>query len=235
MKKSKFLVVMPFLLALLVAGCKLNGDETSVPSAAFFVVHASPNAPNVDILVNGGGLVQNFAYTADTGYFFVTPGTYNLKVNANGSNSSLIDQNLTLSAGKYYSIFAIDSLSKIKTAIVEDVLSSVGADSVRVRFLQFCPNISALDASFYNANDTLNYTTRSFNDQNSNATLALYKTIKSGTYTLDIKTPPGSGTIYKSFGGINLLSGKSYTIYLKGFDGGTGAQALGIGQVVNVE
>ena len=238
MKKSTSLLLISSLFNLALSSCKLTDSSTTPPSAAFFVVHASPNAPNVDVILNGGVYVQNFAYGSDSGYFLVQPGTYNLKVAApSGSSVYAIDANTTLEAGKYYSIFAIDSASKLKAAIVQDVLSIPGTDSVRVRFFQFSPDAPYLNAKFKNTvtTDSLQYSGRSFNDQGNSGTLTDFKTIKAGTYNLDLSTP-GSGTPFQSFTNMVFISGKSYTVYLKGFYGATtGTQTLDKGIVENVQ
>lgn len=215
--------------------CKLGGDETSPPSAAFFVVHASPNAANIDVIANSGLYVQNLAYGNDTGYFFVPPLAYNIKIAVpTGSTTYPVDANVTFAAGKYYSVFAIDSVSKIKAAIVEDVLSVPGADSVKLRFFQFSPNAEYLSAKFKNTatTDSIVYTGRTFNDQNNNSNLALFNTIKAGTY--DVTVTKADGSILVSFPGLVFGNSRSYTVYLRGFQDGPGAQALDKGIVENV-
>ncbi len=238
MKKNIALLLISSLFILALNSCKLTDSSTTPPSAAFFVIHASPNAPNADVILNGGLYVQNFAYGSDSGYIFVPSGTYNLKVAApSGSSNYAIDANTTFEAGKYYSIFAIDSASKLKAAIVQDALSIPGTDSVRVRFFQFSPDAPYLNAKLKNSVtlDSLLYSGRSFNDQGNSGTLTEFKTIKAGTYNLDLSTP-GSGTPFKSFTNIVFTSGRSYTVYLKGFYGvTTGAQALDKGIVENVQ
>lgn len=237
MKKYIALFSVTVITLFIFNSCKLGGGETTPPSAAFFIVHASPNAPNVDVIVNGGFYVQNFAYGSDTGYFFVPPATYNLKIAApTGSTAYPVDANVTFAAGKYYSVFAIDSASKLKSAIVEDVLSVPGTDSVRLRFFQFSPNAPYLTAKFKNTTtntDSVVYSGRSFNDQNNNNNLALFTTIKAGTYNLTIIKADGSSLI--NFTGLVFGNSLSYTVYLRGFEGGTGTQALDKGIVENLQ
>lgn len=236
MKKYIALFSVTILSLLVFNGCKLSGGETTPPSAAFFVIHASPNAPNIDLIANGGLYAQNLAYGSDSGYYFVPPATYNLKIAApTGSTTYPVDVNVTFAAGKYYSVFAVDSGGKLKAAVVEDVLSVPGADSVRLRFFQFSPNAEYLSAKFKNtlSADSVVYSGRTFNDQNSNSNLALFNTIKAGTYDLTITKADGS--ILKSFTGLVFGSSRSYTVYLRGFEGGTGTQALDKGITENVQ
>ncbi|HRI22012.1 MAG TPA: DUF4397 domain-containing protein, partial [Panacibacter sp.] len=156
----------------------------------------------------------------------------NLKIAQTGTTNYLIDANLTFKAGIYYSVFAIDSVSKIKAAVAEDVLFVPAADSARVRFFQFSPNTPYLSAKFKNTvtGDSLFYSGRTFNDQSNNSTLAGFKQIKSGTYNLSITLLPDT-IVYKTFTGIQFLSGKNYTVYLKGFNGATSIQQLSLGVV----
>ncbi|MFN5418957.1 MAG: DUF4397 domain-containing protein, partial [Sphingomonadales bacterium] len=63
-------------------------DDTPQPTASVNVIHASPDAPGVDLLVDN--LKVNTAalnYPDATGYLKVVTGTRNIKVNATGTNN----------------------------------------------------------------------------------------------------------------------------------------------------
>lgn len=230
-KHYTFLVSVTLITAF--ASCKLSSSDTPPPATAFYIVHASPNAPNVDIIANGGIYAQNLAYTKDTGYFYVPPALYNLKVASTGTTNYLIDANLTFQSGKFYSLFTIDSLSKIKAVVVEDVLAVPGTDSALIRFFQFSPNTPYAYAEFKNTTDSLKYSTgRTFNDQSTNSSFASFTPIKAGTYELKISPLDGSAVI--SFPGLVFANGRNYTIYLRGFKDGAGTQALGVGVIKNL-
>lgn len=225
MKKSLLPVIVLSVALFMYAGCDISNKATSPPVSGFFVIHASPDASNLDIFASGSVVAYNFPYKADTGYFIVNPQTFEFKVAPAGTANFLISSNIAILADTYYSLFLIDSLKKIRFVSVRDRIITPGADSAAVRFLQFSPNTPYMNAQLQNSTDTLIFSGRSFNDQVSDTTRSTFKPFKAGTYTLSLYLM-GSGTPFISFPNISLLSGKDYTVYLTGFFEGTGAQAL---------
>ncbi|HRH50197.1 MAG TPA: DUF4397 domain-containing protein [Panacibacter sp.] len=231
MKRSIF-VIAASALVLVVSSCKINNSNTTTPPvSSFAVVHASPDAPNLNVYANGGVVVQNFAYGSDTGYYVVQPGIYNIQMVSAATSAALVNQDVTIEPNKAYSIFAIDSLSKIKAVAVEDNFTVPSSDSVRIRFLHFSPNAPAVDIL---NGSTILFSNRNFNDQQTNAALAQFTTIAAGTYNLEVNLA-GSSTSVLSLPNTVLQGGKVYTIYAKGFAGGLGTQALGVGTIIHNE
>lgn len=235
MKKLNYVIAAVLIIgSSATVSCSIGDEPSPPPPTAFFLIHASPNAPAVDIYSDFGLYATDLTYGSDTGYFFTAPSSYELKVTPVGTTTVALSQTIEMEANRLYSIFVIDSVSKLKYAVVNDNLSTPGNDSAFVRFLHFSPNAPYSDAKIFNATDTLKYTGRAFNDQVADTTRFNFKQIKSGTYTLGMSVP-GNSTNYAEFPGLNLQAGKTYTIYLKGFDGGTGAQALGAGTLQHTQ
>lgn len=230
MKKTLFSLLGGLAAITGVVSCNDKNDNTTPPIASFGIVHASPDAGNVDVYFGGGLAAQNFAYGSDTGYFAVTPGTYSLQVAPAGTSNYVLNTNLSLAAGLTYSVFTIDSLSSIKAAVVQDDFTIPPTDSVRVRFLHFSPDAPAVDVTV--AGGSTWFSNRTFNDQSSNASFQAFTTIKAGTYNLEVKAA-GTSTVVLPIPSITLEGGKVYTLYAKGFLAGTGTQALGVGTLVH--
>ena len=77
------------------------------------VVHASPDAPNVDVAVQGGAVVvSNLAYpNATATYLELAAGTYPLEIRATGSSSAVFSFSTpALEASKVYTVFAVGRL-----------------------------------------------------------------------------------------------------------------------------
>lgn len=230
MKKTLFSLVGGLAAVIGVVSCNDKNDSTTPPISSFGIVHASPDAGNVDVYVGGGAAAQNLAYGSDTGYFAVTPGTYTLQVAPTGTSNFVLSTNVSLSPGMTYSVFAIDSVSSIKAAVVEDNFTAPSTDSVRVRFLHFSPDAPAVDVAV--AGGSTWFSNRTFNDQSANPSYQSFTTIKAGVYNLEVKAA-GTSTVVLPIPSITLEGGKVYTLYAKGFLAGTSTQALGVGTVVH--
>jgi Domain of unknown function (DUF4397) len=100
------------LLASLALVAAFAAPAAAADSAYVRVVHASPDAPNVDVWVDGGKVLSDVAYTAVSDYLALAAGTYNVQVVETGTTSpAFIDANLTFEAGKGYTIAATGKVS----------------------------------------------------------------------------------------------------------------------------
>lgn len=160
-------------LALLFTSCQEDEamNETN-ETARVMVVHASPDAPAVDVRVNNTVALTNVAFPTNSMYLNVGAGAANLKVAPTGTTTNVIDANVDLMANESYSVFAIDSVSKIKAAVVGDNLTAPAAGKAHVRFLHFSPNAPAVDIAV--TNGPVLFANRSFNDQGTTARLASF-------------------------------------------------------------
>jgi hypothetical protein len=95
MKPNKRNLVSLMLVALLgfaIAGCSDDDDNPIAPDmgngAMLRVVHASPDAPAVDVYAEGvaAPLLTDLAYTNTSVYLEVAPGTYNIQLRAAGAD-----------------------------------------------------------------------------------------------------------------------------------------------------
>jgi len=219
------------LVAAGVISCNNDDNNTAPPVSSFGVVNASPDAGSLDVYLNGGSVVRNLGFGADTGYFTVTPGTYTLSFTDSGTTTSLLDQGVSFMPGVAYSIFAIDSVSHLQTAIVPDSASLPSTDSVEARFLNFSPNAPALDLVVNGT--TVLFSGRSYNDIAANPAAARFSYLTPGTYTVELRVAGTSTVLYST--SVTFEGGKIYTLYAKGFTGDTGAAALTLGTVVHNE
>lgn len=112
----------PISLVVLTGSGSADIYDVTTP-ANLRVVHASPDAPSVDIIVNDNfaqPLVSGLAYPEATGFVSVSPDTYNVKVTPAGNPGVIvIDADLTLDAGEKYTVIAIGELANI-SALVEN-------------------------------------------------------------------------------------------------------------------
>jgi hypothetical protein len=230
--KSMFTAVLAVILGMFcmlgLTACKDDTTNSVTPpttaTSKVLVVHASPNAPAVDLLVDNAIAGTNLAFPNATAYLTVNAGTRNVKVNVTGTSTTVINANLPLTANARYSVFAIDSVSKISALVVVDTLTTPASGKAHIRFFHLSPNAPAVDVALQGGGVLIG--NKSFKDYTS------FIPLNAGTYNLEVRLA-GTSTVVLPLPGITLVAGKIYTVFAKGFVGGTAAQALGAGIIVN--
>jgi hypothetical protein len=178
------------------------------------VTHASPDAPAVDVCVNGSVAFANLAFGKTTDYAKLPAGSYDVQVYAAGSNcqgTPVIDaKGLTLEA-KAYTVMAIDTLAEIKPLILVDNLSAPAADKVHVRFVHASPDAPAVDIT--TADGTKVFSNVAFGES------VDFTPLPAATYDLQARVA-GTGTVALDLPDTTLPAGAILTVVAEGFAGG---------------
>jgi len=205
-----------------------DDDDDVVPTPSqgrIMVIHASPDAPAVDILVNNNVVnTTDLEFPDHIGYVNINTGTNNIKVNVANTATTVIDANLTIVANTNYSVFAIDSVSNIAPLVLTDDLSAPAAGKAHVRFIHLSPDAPAVDVAV--TGGAVVFGNKIFTDATA------FTPLDANTYNLEVRLA-GTANVVLPLPGIVLTAGKIYTVFAKGFVGGTGAQALGAEIIVN--
>jgi hypothetical protein len=76
------------------------------------IIHASPDAPAVDIIVNGGAAVEGLTFPDASGYLEIPGGSYDVQVAVSETGDIALDLgSVTFEAGQVYAVFAIGQVS----------------------------------------------------------------------------------------------------------------------------
>lgn len=112
-------------------------------ASAIRVWHNSPDAPNVDIVVNGQTALTNVPYGTASDYLRLPAGSYDVKVNVTGTTTTVFEASLPLEAGQAYTAVAMGSVTgkgaAFKVSLLEDATSGA-----LVRVLHASPNVPAV-------------------------------------------------------------------------------------------
>src|SRR4051812_17926722 len=142
----------PFaLLALALVGTALTtipvayAQQTSSDAAMVRVVHASPDAPAVDIWLDGQPAIRSLAFGQFTGHTPLPAGNHRVQVTPAGDqpDSAVVDADLELSARQAYTVMAIGRLAEIKPLVLQDERSA--SSGSRARFVHASPDAPAVD------------------------------------------------------------------------------------------
>lgn len=212
---------LAILAAVSLASCGKDSNSNPMapaPEARVMAIHASPDAPAVDLLVDGAVSGSGLAFPDNTGYLNVAPGTRNVKVNVAGTSTTVIDANLPVTAGSSYSVFASGRVASIGALVITDDLTAPAAGKAHVRFVHLSPDAPAVDVAV--TGGPVLFANQAFEQYTA------FTPVDAGTYNLEVR-PAGSTTVVLPLPGITLQAGKIYTVFARGLVSGTGAQALG--------
>ena len=116
--------------------------------AALRVIHASPDAPAVDVVVNDdfmNPVLSGVAFPEFSGYLEVPAGAYNAKVTPEGNPGVIvIDADLDLDAGEVYSVYASGLLASIAPHVLVDDDRSIATEA-KVRLVHMAPSAGLVD------------------------------------------------------------------------------------------
>ncbi len=218
---KKFLLLS--MLGLAASAC---GGDGSDEVATLKIVHNSPDAPNVDVLLDRSVALSNVAYGDVSGDLEVDAGARDVAVNVAGTNQTAIEATLELEKDKKYFVFASDLVSKIKPIILISDDTTPNAGSAQVRVLHGAPSapnvdvyVTAPDADIATSTPVLSNVAFS---QSSD-----FLTIPAGAYRARV-TIAGTKTVAIDSGSLQLEGSKKYTVYAKDVKGGGAPFSLGI-------
>ena len=209
--------------ALFLSSCEEDPIVPAPDQGRILVVHASPNAPAVDLLVDNTKVGTALAYPNNTPYLDVVVGKRNIKVNVTGTSTSAINVDFDVAKNVNYTIFAADSVSKITPVVFTDDLTTPAVGKAHVRVIHMAPNAPKVDVWIDNAKVLSGVRFKE---------ASTFTPLSSGTHTFEVKLE-NTNTVVISVPNYNLAEKKIYTIFARGFVGGTGTQALGAGVIVN--
>lgn len=209
------------VLAVALVGCSDDDSNpiTNQNTSKVRVAHLSPDAPAVDVWVDGAKVLTNVPFKAVSNYLDVASGMHNVKVTPAGAASPVvIDANLDLTANTAYTVAATGLLaqSDLVPIVLVDNLTTMNG-SAQVRFVHMSPDAPEVDVAVA-AGPTL-FDNVNFRESSS------YIGVGSGTYNLSVKIA-SSGAEALQVNGQALNAGTNYTIFAVGLAGNGTLAAL---------
>jgi hypothetical protein len=138
------------LAVLMLAACGSSSDSPAPPpvtpppaKASVRVIHASPDAPAVDIKLNGSTAVTNLDYGQVTASVSSDPGTLNVAVIGllPGTARPVVigPADIPLAAGASYAVLAVNDVAMIEPLVVTRETSSVSSTNARLQVVHAAP------------------------------------------------------------------------------------------------
>lgn len=175
------------------------------------VLHASPDAPPVDIYVNDQLIYSKLKYQEFTEYIPVTPGQYNVKVYATGTTKDpVIDTIIDVVANQDYTIAATGLLKDIKALVVHDTALLLPANSGQVKVVHLSPNAPAVDVTL--PDGTILFKDIEYKEVSNNLI------VPSSKYTIQLRVN-GTDQVVLTVPNVLIKPDKYYTVYAVGLVG----------------
>ena len=194
-------VAFALVFSLLAAGVMADAH-----TAKLRVVHASPDAPAVDVYVNGDLTLEEVPFKTDSGYLDVPAGTHDVEVFAAGTEyaegTGVLQADLTVEAGKAYTVAAANLLESLEFVVAEDSMEvTEGMTKIRVGHLS--PDAPAVDVGVIGG-DAL-FSGAEFPG------ITDYAELDPGTYDLEIRLPDGTQVL--PLEGTELAADTVYSVF----------------------
>jgi hypothetical protein len=113
------------------------------------IVHASPDAPAVDIYVNGGMVLENLPFREYSEYLSLPAGTYTVEIKVTGTNTVVKQLSVPVMAGKDYTAIAVGYAGGkqpgFDVMLLEDDNSAPEDGRIKIRVAHTAPGAPAVD------------------------------------------------------------------------------------------
>ncbi|OCL25504.1 hypothetical protein U472_14270 [Orenia metallireducens] len=187
-----------------------NQDETK---AYIRILHASPNAPAVDIYANNDLIAENLKYGEFTDYISVMTGRYNIKVYpANKKQDPIIDTSLNVISNTITTVAVIGEFPNISLLPIEDPRIPIRPNRAYIRVVHLSPNAPNINVS--QENDMLLFKSVAYKEATD------YLSLRPVTYNFKVK-PIGSNKTILYVPNAKLTRDRFYTLYIIGLVGDT--------------
>jgi len=202
--------LLPVLsLSLLTAACGDDGPTSAsgTSAAQVRVAHLSPDAPAVDVKVDGTVVLAGVPFQAISEYLSVASGPRRIQVTPAGASAPVvIDATLDLAGGTAYTVAATGLLSNIAPLPLLDNRNPSAARAT-VRFVHAGPDAPAVDVAV--TGGPVLFSNVAFRGSTA------YAAVDPGTYNLEVRVA-GTSTVALRVPNVSLASGVNYTIFAAG-------------------
>lgn len=185
------------------------------------VVHASPDAPNVDVLVDAKTVLTNVAYQTGSDYQKVDTGSRHIQVRPTGTTTNVIDTTLDVSNKSYYTVLAVGRVAdnSLTALALTDDNTAPASGNFKLRLVHASPSAGPVDIYIGAPGSGVGGTPTLTNVPFKAA--SQYFSEPAGSYEVYI-TPTGSKTVAIDTGALSFLAGQVRTaVALDATGGGT--------------
>jgi hypothetical protein len=191
---------------------------TGIPDATVRVVHASPDAPTINVLVDGQPIAQKLDFGTATEYAPVSPGDHRVQVVPMNGDAPIIDQTVTFEGWTSYILAVVGNLANIQLQANAVDVSPTDPGQARLRLINAIPNGPAISLGVSGSQSML---ANAIAYPNASG----YMTLGTGTYDLEVHNTD-SGETLATIPGFSFEPGQVYDLYALAGNGNIQIQLL---------
>jgi len=219
MKNSKLLLLAAMASFLFTIGC---GSDAP---ARLRVVHASPDAPNVDVYVDSNVVAQNVPYATASQYLDASSGTHTIKITPAGSTTAVTSLSQNFSSKTDYTALAVGDVSNISILALQDDNTAPASGQIKLRVVHASPSAGPVDIYVTAPGTDINTETPTLTNVPFKG-VSQYLAVPAGSYEVRV-TPTGTKIVAIDSGTVALSAGQIRTaVALDAAGGGTPLQAI---------
>lgn len=212
LRKLGIMALFAIALPLFSGGC--SDDDDNKPTSPggstdsyLRVAHLSPDAPAVDVWVDGGVVLQDVAFGDFSSYLKLNSGMHRIQVSpANQTTPIVIDAQVTLTTGTYTTVAATGRLASIAPVVLADDVSRE-TTKARIRFVHAGTDAPPVDITL--TDGTILFPDVQFREAGN------YLAVPGGSYDLQVRLA-GTETVALSFGDVPLSNNTTYSVFAVG-------------------
>jgi hypothetical protein len=121
----------PFALTAIATTLAACGGDDDNDKAYLRVLHASPDAPAVDVLINGNAVLESVSFQQGSGYLEIDDGNTTVELRVSGTDTIALSTDVDLDDDGYYSAIAVNEVASLDLKLIDDT-ATFGDDDADV-------------------------------------------------------------------------------------------------------
>lgn len=212
LRKLGIISLFAIALPLFSGGCSDDDDNNPASPGGstdsyLRVAHLSPDAPAVDVWVDGSVVLQDIAFGDFSSYLKLNSGNHRIQVSpANQTTPIVIDAQVNLVSGAYTTVAATGLLASITPVVLTDDVSR-DATKARIRFVHTGSDAPPVDVTL--TDGTVLFADVQFREAGG------YLAVPGGSYDLQVRLA-GTEAVALSFGDVPLAINTTYSVFAVG-------------------
>jgi hypothetical protein len=164
--------------------------------------HCSPDAPNVDVHVDGDPAFEDVAFGDLSDYAMLSTGDHDIRVVPAGGGDAVIETSLELETGTAYTVLATGVLADIEPTVFIDEPGEPPSNRAHVRFIHASPDAPNVSIRVVDGPEL--FANVGFREASA------YEAVDDGTYDLEVR-PMGDDEAVLTLDDVSLPGGTAYS------------------------